>query len=95
MFKRIFLVISQKIKNIASMIVIGFIKFYKLAISPYINRSCRDTPTCSDYTIEAVNTHGVFKGVALGIKRIGSCNPIGGSGYDPVPPKKSHKHKGE
>ena len=93
MFKRIFLAVSAKIKKITIMIIIGFIKFYKSAISPYINRSCRYTPTCSDYVIEAVNSHGVFKGSALGIKRIGSCNPIGGSGYDPVPPKKPRKNK--
>jgi len=50
---------------------------------------CRYSPTCSQYFIEAVQTHGVLKGCALGIWRIMRCNPWGGSGYDPVPPRKS------
>lgn len=59
--------------------------FYRYSISPLLPSSCRYTPTCSQYTIEAVNKHGVIKGGWLSIKRIGSCNPWGGSGYDPVP----------
>lgn len=59
--------------------------FYKRAISPMLPPSCRYTPTCSQYSIEAVMKHGIFKGGWLAIKRILSCNPWGGSGYDPVP----------
>jgi len=50
-----------------------------------IGASCRYTPTCSAYTIEALKKHGVVKGLWLSIKRILSCNPWGGSGYDPAP----------
>ncbi|MCG2431166.1 membrane protein insertion efficiency factor YidD [Aequorivita xiaoshiensis] len=64
------------------------IKGYQGFISPLLPSSCRYTPTCSHYAIEALQTHGLFKGSWLAIKRIGSCNPWGGSGYDPVPPKK-------
>lgn len=61
------------------------IRFYQLFISPYFPASCRYTPTCSAYSIEALKKHGPIKGLWLGTKRILSCNPWGGSGYDPVP----------
>lgn len=61
---------------------------YKYAISPFTPASCRYTPTCSAYAIEAVTIHGPFKGTWLAAKRIARCNPWGSSGYDPVPPKK-------
>jgi putative membrane protein insertion efficiency factor len=59
--------------------------FYKYAISPLKGPSCRYTPTCSQYAIEAVMKHGIIKGGWLALKRILSCHPWGGSGYDPVP----------
>lgn len=62
-----------------------FIKTYQYLISPYLPNACRYTPTCSQYAIEALNKHGVFKGFYLAIKRISSCHPWGGSGFDPVP----------
>ena len=65
-------------------IPIFFIKFYQLSISPLLPNSCRYTPTCSQYSIDAVNKYGVFKGSWLGLKRILTCHPWGGSGYDPV-----------
>lgn len=61
------------------------IRFYQLVISPVLPKSCRYTPTCSQYSIEAIQKHGILKGVYLGTKRILSCHPWGGSGYDPVP----------
>ena len=67
------------------MIFILPIKLYQILISPYLPNSCRYTPTCSNYAIEALKKHGVIKGVYLSIRRILSCNPWGGSGYDPVP----------
>ena len=72
---------------------IWLVKFYQIAISPYTPSSCRYTPTCSSYTVEALKKHGVFRGGWLSIKRIVSCNPWGGSGYDPVPEPKSKKQK--
>ena len=65
------------------------VKLYQLVISPWLPNSCRHIPTCSEYTIEAIQTHGVFKGIYLGTRRILRCHPWGTSGYDPVPPKKS------
>ncbi len=61
------------------------IKIYQNIISPYLPNACRYNPTCSQYTIEALKKHGVFKGIYLAAKRIGSCHPWGGSGFDPVP----------
>jgi putative membrane protein insertion efficiency factor len=71
--------------KILSMMLIGLIKLYQVTLSPFIGRSCRYTPTCSNYGIEAIQKHGPFKGTWLTIKRVLSCNPWGGSGYDPVP----------
>ena len=61
------------------------IHFYRGAISPLFPPSCRFTPTCSQYALEALRKHGPIKGVWLTIWRILRCNPWGGSGYDPVP----------
>jgi putative membrane protein insertion efficiency factor len=64
---------------------IGLIKFYQLAVSPWLGPSCRFTPTCSQYGLEAFKKYGVFKGFWLTVKRISRCHPWGGHGYDPVP----------
>ncbi|HNW90337.1 MAG TPA: membrane protein insertion efficiency factor YidD [Bacteroidales bacterium] len=72
-------------KKIVGKFFILLIKTYQYAISPYLMPSCRYTPSCSAYGIEAIKKHGPFKGGWLTLKRIISCNPWGGSGYDPVP----------
>ena len=61
------------------------IRFYQKFISPMTPPSCRFTPTCSAYAVEALKKHGPIKGLLLAIWRILRCNPWGGSGYDPVP----------
>ena len=61
------------------------IKIYQWVISPWLPSSCRYNPTCSNYAITALKRYGIFKGSWLAIRRIGSCHPWGGSGYDPVP----------
>lgn len=66
-------------------IMIGLIRLYQVTLSPFIGRACRYTPTCSNYGIEAIRKHGPFKGGWLTLKRVASCHPWGGSGYDPVP----------
>ena len=63
---------------------VGFIKFYKKIISPFLGNNCRFHPTCSEYAIEAFNEYGLFKGLFLSTKRILKCNPLFKGGYDPV-----------
>ena len=67
------------------------IRGYQTLISPIFPSTCRYTPTCSHYSIEALRTHGLVRGAWLAIKRIGSCHPWGSSGYDPVPPSTKKK----
>jgi len=66
-------------------ILVILIRFYQYAISPYLGRRCRYFPSCSEYTVEAVQKHGACKGGWLGAKRICRCHPWHPGGYDPVP----------
>ena len=66
-------------------IFVFLIKIYKTMLSPFLPSRCRYAPTCSEYSIIAIKKYGIIKGVWLSIKRIGSCHPFGGDGYDPVP----------
>ena len=77
--------------NILTYILIKLIKSYKFLISPLFGQSCRYFPTCSEYSIEALKTYGLLKGLFLSSKRILSCHPWGNSGFDPV--KKEMKVK--
>jgi putative membrane protein insertion efficiency factor len=66
-------------------VVIAILRAYKLVISPLLPSACRFAPTCSEYMLEAVRTHGAGRGIWLGIKRLGRCHPFCEGGYDPVP----------
>jgi putative membrane protein insertion efficiency factor len=66
-------------------IFIALIRFYQGAISPHLGQSCRYTPTCSQYGIEAIIKYGAFKGTFLAVKRFLRCHPWGKHGHDPVP----------
>ncbi|HBG57629.1 membrane protein insertion efficiency factor YidD [Proteiniphilum sp. UBA1028] len=81
------------LKHLLTWILLLPVYFYRAAISPLTPPSCRYTPTCSQYTIEALKRHGPFRGSFLSAKRILSCNPWGGSGYDPVPEPKPKRRK--
>ena len=61
------------------------LEFYRRVISPMTPPTCRFTPTCSQYAVEAIRKHGPFKGLYLAVRRLLRCHPWGGSGYDPVP----------
>jgi putative membrane protein insertion efficiency factor len=73
------------LKKIVIFPFVLLVRFYQGAISPFTPAACRFEPTCSHYTVEALQKHGLFKGGWLAIKRIVSCHPWGKSGYDPVP----------
>ena len=72
-------------KRLLSYLLLAPIYFYRAAISPHLGPSCRFTPTCSQYAIEAIKKHGPFKGFYLTIRRVSKCHPWGGPGYDPAP----------
>ena len=82
------------IKNLIKKVMIFLIRTYQLTLSPrFSHGSCRYTPTCSQYALEAIEVHGIVKGTLLGIRRILRCNPFFKGGYDPVPPKKIKEDK--
>lgn len=75
------------LNKILAFLAKGVVTLYSRLISPMLPPSCRYQPTCSAYALEAIEKHGGLKGVWLALRRIGRCNPWGGSGYDPVPGK--------
>ena len=68
--------------------VLFALRAYKVTLSPLIGRQCRFAPSCSEYAAEALIRHGPWRGALLAARRVFRCNPFGGSGYDPVPPRK-------
>jgi putative membrane protein insertion efficiency factor len=75
----------MNMKKLLAKFFILIIRIYQYTISPLLPQSCRYTPSCSAYGVEALKKYGPFKGGWLTLKRISRCNPWGGSGYDPVP----------
>ena len=65
--------------------LVGLVKLYRVAFSPWLGSNCRFQPTCSEYAIEALQHHGALRGSLLAARRIARCHPWGASGYDPVP----------
>ncbi|HSP69369.1 MAG TPA: membrane protein insertion efficiency factor YidD [Bryobacteraceae bacterium] len=65
-------------------IALGLLRIYKLCISPLLPSACRFHPTCSEYMKEAIEKHGVAKGVGLGLRRLSRCHPFREGGFDPV-----------
>ncbi|MEJ6777661.1 MAG: membrane protein insertion efficiency factor YidD [Crocinitomicaceae bacterium] len=76
------------IKQIFNFPIVALVKIYQWFVSPILPKSCRYTPTCSTYMLDALRVWGPIKGLYLGIKRILSCNPWGGHGHDYVPQRK-------
>lgn len=72
------------------------IRFYQRYVSPYVPSGCRYDPTCSHYTYQAIEKHGIIKGGWLGLKRVARCHGLSPGGYDPVPEprtRQKHSHK--
>ena len=62
----------------------ALLRFYQLAVSPWLAPACRFQPTCSQYAIDAIQEWGVLKGSWFAMRRVGRCHPLGGTGYDPI-----------
>lgn len=77
--------VGQFLRQLISGFFILLIRLYQFLLSPLLGASCRYTPTCSQYGLEAIKKYGPFKGGWITLKRIGRCNPWGGHGHDPVP----------
>jgi len=75
------------IRDLFIFLLIIPVRMYQWIISPWLPKTCRYEPTCSQYAVEALRTHGPLIGLLLGTRRILSCHPWGGQGYDPVPPR--------
>lgn len=84
-FARFFQLLLKIFRRILALPFILLIRFYQNCISPLTPPSCRYTPTCSQYGLEALRKYGIIKGGWLTLKRVMRCHPWGGSGYDPVP----------
>lgn len=80
-------------KGLISKLLIFLVRVYQYTISPLLGANCRYMPTCSEYSVQALKIHGPLKGSWLALKRILSCHPWGGHGYDPVPKKKNKNEK--
>lgn len=85
----------EKINFALQQCFIFLIKGYQLVLSPLLGNNCRFQPSCSNYAISAIKTHGAFKGAWLSVNRILKCHPLHEGGHDPVPPKSTcnHLHK--
>ena len=66
-------------------VLLALVRFYRLAVSPWLAPRCRYLPTCSEYALEAIKRHGALHGTGLAVRRIARCHPWGGSGIDEVP----------
>ncbi|MFN7300403.1 MAG: membrane protein insertion efficiency factor YidD [Bacteroidia bacterium] len=72
-------------KSLLTKFLVFLVRIYQRVLSPLLPPSCRYTPTCSQYAVEALKKHGPWRGLILSVRRFTRCHPWGGSGYDPVP----------
>jgi putative membrane protein insertion efficiency factor len=73
-------------------LLVWLLRAYQLALSPMLGQNCRFYPSCSNYAIEALRTHGAARGSWLSLRRVCRCHPWNDGGFDPVPPAHKHSH---
>jgi putative membrane protein insertion efficiency factor len=76
-------------RGVLARVLIAFIRFYQLAISPWLGRACRFEPSCSRYAVACLESHGAARGSLLSVKRLCKCHPFHAGGYDPPPAPRS------
>ena len=81
----------RKASGVMRLLLCSLVRAYQLLLSPLLPRTCRFTPSCSEYMIQAITTYGVVRGVGKGLWRLLRCQPFGKGGYDPVIPKREFK----
>ncbi|MGR8919686.1 MAG: membrane protein insertion efficiency factor YidD [Gammaproteobacteria bacterium] len=79
---------EPRARPLAALPLLALVHGYRLLLSPLLGPRCRYLPTCSEYALEALATHGAWRGSVLSLRRIARCHPWGGSGHDPVPPRR-------
>lgn len=79
---------SRRRRSLPVSCCIAVVRVYQGTLAHWLGGHCRYWPTCSHYAVEAYETHGVLRGTYLAVRRLLRCHPLGGSGYDPVPPKR-------
>jgi putative membrane protein insertion efficiency factor len=82
--------LQAAVRAVSRLLVVAMVlavRAYQVAISPLLGAHCRFIPSCSQYAVEAFQTHGAVRGLYLALRRILRCHPYGGHGYDPVPPR--------
>ncbi len=84
--------VGKALRKVIILVPLVLIKLYQLIISPMLGPKCRFEPSCSNYAVSALKTHGLIIGSWLSIKRILKCHPFNPGGYDPVPEKHNNKH---
>lgn len=77
---------TRRRRGFGATAAVGGIRVYQKLVSPLLGRNCRFSPTCSAYAAEAIGRFGLRRGGLLALRRLGRCQPLGPSGYDPVPP---------
>lgn len=75
--------IGRALSRAGVLLVVGLVMLYRVTLGQVMGGQCRYVPTCSQYMMDAVQKHGVCRGVWMGVRRIGRCHPWGGAGYDP------------
>jgi putative membrane protein insertion efficiency factor len=83
---KVLIPLVHRVDRLLAALVLACLRAYKLFVSPLFAGCCRFEPSCADYTAEAVRTHGSMRGSWLGLRRLSRCRPLGGHGFDPVPP---------